>query len=92
MRRTRVIENMAQVMNELAKAADEVERLEPELEKARARLGAKVYEAHKLGVTYQSLGQMLGVTRQRAAQLAERASRGGERWTDLCARPSAELN
>jgi hypothetical protein len=65
----------ADALNRVARAADEIARLEPRLERARADLHAAIREAVNEGVAVAVVARVAGLSRQRVSQLTQ-ADRG----------------
>jgi DNA-binding phage protein len=62
----------ADAMNRLARAAERVERLAPQLEEARAELHAAVRQAASEGVEIATIARLSGLSRQRVHQIIGR--------------------
>lgn len=58
----------------ITEALERVRGREADLEEARLDLGEAIHRAHEAGASFELIGRLIGVSRQRAAQLAERRS------------------
>ena len=63
---------MSQALSELAHASEAIAQAERDMEQARLDLAAALRTLHAGGMTFEALGKLLDVSRQRAAQLAQR--------------------
>jgi DNA-directed RNA polymerase sigma subunit (sigma70/sigma32) len=63
---------LAALLQEITDALVAVHDRESDLTEARRELGHKIRRAHNAGASYELIGKLIGVSRQRAAQLAER--------------------
>ena len=59
-------------MNTIAKAAEQVERLEPRLVAARQELHAAIRKAHAEGASLGAISRVAGLSRERIRQLVSR--------------------
>jgi uncharacterized protein (UPF0335 family) len=62
----------ADAMNRVARAAEQVARLEPRLRAARSELHAAIREAASEGVDAKLIARVAGLSRQRVAKILER--------------------
>jgi DNA-binding FadR family transcriptional regulator len=65
----------ADALNRMQRAADQVSRLEPRLEKARRELHDAIVEAHRNGVDNQLIVKVSGLSRQRVSTIVGRGKR-----------------
>jgi hypothetical protein len=63
---------MADKLKLVTKAGEEVRKAEGDLDRARERLRQAVREAHAEGASHALLGRLLGLSRQRVAQMLEK--------------------
>jgi hypothetical protein len=68
----------ADILNRVARAADEIARLEPRLRRAREELHAAIREAAREGVSLSVIARVAGISRQRVAQLVAEERRRRE--------------
>ncbi len=70
--RRKPITEFASRLSAVAEALEAVQAAEAELERARRRLRTALRAAHKAGASYSLLGRLVGLSRQRVAQLIGR--------------------
>jgi hypothetical protein len=63
---------MADKLAAVTRAADELRAAEGDLERARKRFRQALREAHEAGAPHSMLGRLLGLSRQRIAQIIEK--------------------
>lgn len=63
---------LADLLQAVTDAAEAVRARERDTEQARLDLAAAIKRAHGAGASFELIGRLLGVSRQRVAQLAER--------------------
>lgn len=63
---------LADLLQAVTDAAEAVRARERDTEQARVDLAAAINRARSAGASYELIGRLLGVSRQRVAQLAER--------------------
>jgi hypothetical protein len=56
-------------LNRVARAAEEISRLQPRLDRARTELHESIKEAHREGATAAVLVRVSGLSRQRISQI-----------------------
>jgi DNA-directed RNA polymerase specialized sigma24 family protein len=56
-----------------ARAAEKRQRAEENVRHAQRELEAAIVDAHRAGESYSAIGRVLGISRQRVAQIVERA-------------------
>jgi DNA-directed RNA polymerase sigma subunit (sigma70/sigma32) len=61
----------AETMNRIAKAAEQVERLEPRLTEARRELHAAIRDAHAEGASLGTIARIAGLSRERVRQIVK---------------------
>ena len=59
-------------LSAVSEALEAVQKAEAELERARRKLRTALRAAHKAGASYSLLGRLVGLSRQRVAQLIGR--------------------
>ena len=60
-------------MNRIAKAAERVERLAPQLEAAREELHAGIKRAHAEGASLGTIARLAGLSRERVRQIVTKS-------------------
>ncbi len=63
---------LADLLQAVTDAASAIRQREHDLEQARIDLSEAINRAHAAGASFELIGRLLGVSRQRVAQLAER--------------------
>ncbi len=63
---------LADLLQAVTDAAAVIRQREQDVERARVELAAAINRAHDAGASFELLGRLLGVSRQRVAQLRER--------------------
>ncbi len=63
---------LADFLQAVTDAAAAIRQREQDVDAARLELAAAINRAHAAGASFELIGRLLGVSRQRVAQLAER--------------------
>ena len=63
---------LADLLQAVTDAAASIRQRENDLEQARLDLATAINRAHEAGASFELIGRLLGVSRQRVAQLADR--------------------
>jgi hypothetical protein len=63
---------LPRLLEQITQALEAVRAREVDLDRARRELREAIQAAHEAGASYELIGRLIGVSRQRVAQLAER--------------------